>query len=80
MLVAGSTGPGCVRCRVALLRVHRNYDENARYYLLADSSCGGESVLVNLPANCDLMNRMVLNLRLDAAGRRTHRTDRDVVV
>ena len=52
---------------VTLLRVLCKHDENAAFHLLADSSYGGESVLSNLPANCDLTSRMVLNARLYAA-------------
>ena len=52
---------------VTLLGVLCRHDENTAFHLLADSSYGGESVLSNLPANCDLTSRMVLNARLHAA-------------
>ena len=51
---------------VNLLSVLCKRDENTAFHLLADSSYGGESVLANLPANCDLTSRMVLNARLHA--------------
>jgi hypothetical protein len=51
---------------VALLqRLGTAYPEQ-RFHVVADSSYGGESVLGQLPANCDLTSRLVLNARLQA--------------
>ena len=60
---------------VTLLDIICKHDENTGFHLLADSSYGGESVLSNLPMNCDLTSRLVLNARLYAApGKRTPNT------
>jgi SRSO17 transposase len=37
---------------------------NRRFNAIADSAYGGQSVLANLPDNCDLTSRLVLNARL----------------
>ena len=52
---------------VTLLQILCKHDKDADFHLLADSSYGGESVLSNLPGNCDLTSRLVLNARLHAA-------------
>ncbi len=52
---------------VTLLEILCQHAENAEFHLLADSSYGGESVLSNLPGNCELTSRLVLNARLHAA-------------
>lgn len=38
--------------------------QNRRFHVIADSAYGGQSVLRNLPENCDLTSRMLLNARL----------------
>ena len=52
---------------VTLLGTVCRHDESGRFHLLADSSYGGESVLSNLPENCQLTSRLVLDARLHAA-------------
>jgi DDE superfamily endonuclease len=37
---------------------------NRRFHLVADTTYGGQSVLVHLPHNCDLTSRLPLNARL----------------
>jgi hypothetical protein len=38
--------------------------ENKRFHAIADSAYGGQSVLNELPANCDLTSRLLLDARL----------------
>jgi hypothetical protein len=38
--------------------------EDRRFHAVADSAYGGQSVLLNLPANCDLTSRLDLDARL----------------
>ena len=38
--------------------------ENRRFHAVADSTCGGQSVLGDLPDNCDLTSRLDLDARL----------------
>ena len=47
---------------VELLKIICNFRRNRRFHLLGDSTYGGQSVLRNLPDNCDLTSR----LRMDA--------------
>jgi hypothetical protein len=57
---------------VELLKVLCNHRKNRRFHAVADSTYGGESVLANLPANCDLTSRLGQNARLyDAPPART---------
>jgi len=37
--------------------------ENRRFHVMADSTCGGQSVLAHLPDNCDLTSRLDLDAR-----------------
>jgi hypothetical protein len=47
------------------------------FHLLVDSAYGGKSVLLKLPANCDLTSRLKLDARLyDAAGPKTGKAGR----
>jgi hypothetical protein len=38
--------------------------ENRRFHAVGDSAYGGKSVLLHLPANCDLTSRLTLDARL----------------
>jgi len=38
--------------------------ENKHFHVVADTEYGGQSVLLNLPSNCDLTSRLQLNARL----------------
>jgi DDE superfamily endonuclease len=49
---------------VELLRILCRHRKNRRFHALADSSYGGQSVLCQLPDNCDLTSRLVLDARL----------------
>jgi len=49
---------------VTLLRVLCEHRKNRHFHCLADSAYGGHRVLSQLPVNCDLTSRMVLNARL----------------
>ena len=53
---------------LALLRILCKHRANRRFHALADSAYGGQSVLGQLPTNCDLTSRLRLDARLyDAA-------------
>ena len=53
---------------VELLRLLCGWRKQRRFHLFADSAYGGQSVLKQLPDNCDLTSRLVLDARLyDAA-------------
>lgn len=52
---------------VELLRLLCERHENLRFHLVGDSAYGGQSVLGQLPANCDLTSRVLLNARLHDA-------------
>ena len=47
-----------------MLRVLCRHRENCRFHVLADSAYGGQSVLCELPRNCDLTSRLLLKARL----------------
>ncbi len=49
---------------VEMLGVLCKHYENRRFHAIADSAYGGQSVLANLPANCDLTSRLDLDARL----------------
>jgi hypothetical protein len=49
---------------VELLRILCGHRENRRFHVLADSAYGGQSVLNELPKNCDLTSRLLMNARL----------------
>jgi len=49
---------------VEMLGVLCKHYENRRFHAVADSAYGGQSVLANLPANCDLTSRLGLEARL----------------
>jgi hypothetical protein len=49
---------------VELLRVLCGHRKNRRFHALADSAYGGQSVLCELPHNCDLTSRLVMDARL----------------
>jgi SRSO17 transposase len=49
---------------VELLRTLCGHRKNRRFHAIADSAYGGQSVLCELPANCDLTSRLVLDARL----------------
>ena len=49
---------------VELLRVLCGSRKNRRFHAIADSAYGGQSVLCELPANCDLTSRVVMDARL----------------
>ncbi len=55
---------------LALLRILCKHRANRRFHALADSAYGGQSVLGQLPTNCDLTSRMRLDARLYDAARR----------
>lgn len=53
---------------VQMLRVLCSHRINRRFHLIADSAYGGQSVLCELPSNCDLTSRLRMDARLyDAA-------------
>jgi hypothetical protein len=52
---------------VEMLQMLCRHKAQAAFHLLADSAYGGESVLANLPDNCDLTSRLLLNARLHEA-------------
>jgi hypothetical protein len=57
---------------VEMLRVVCGHREKRRFHVLADSAYGGQSVLNELPKNCDLTSRLLMNARLyDAPPERT---------
>jgi hypothetical protein len=47
-----------------MLGILCRHRQNRRFHALADSAYGGQSVLSQLPRNCDLTSRLVLNARL----------------
>jgi hypothetical protein len=49
---------------VELLRVLCSHCKNRRFNAVVDSTYGGHSVSANLPENCDLTSRLLLNARL----------------
>lgn len=49
---------------VELLRVLCGHRKNRRFHAIADSAYGGQSVLCELPDNCDLTSRLVMDARL----------------
>jgi len=70
---------------VEMLRLVCRHCKTARFHAIADSAYGGQSVLSELPENCDLTSRLLLNARLYEApsprkpgkrGRRRKRGDR----
>lgn len=52
---------------VEMLRILCRYRPQRRFHALADSAYGGQSVLSQLPVNCDLTSRLLLKARLHAA-------------
>lgn len=52
---------------VELLRILCKHRANRRFHALVDSAYGGQSVLGQLPANCDLTSRLRLDARLYGA-------------
>jgi hypothetical protein len=51
---------------VQMLRLVCNRFPGRRFHLVCDSTYGGRSVLLELPANCDLTSRLPLDARLHA--------------
>ena len=49
---------------VEILRIACGHREKRRFHVLADSAYGGQSVLNELPKNCDLTSRLLMNARL----------------
>jgi SRSO17 transposase len=49
---------------VAMLRVLCEHRQHRRFHAITDSAYGGQSVLGQLPKNCDLTSRLVLDARL----------------
>jgi hypothetical protein len=49
---------------VEMLRILCQHRANRRFHALADSAYGGQSVLGELPSNCDLTSRLRLDARL----------------
>lgn len=49
---------------VQMLGVLCKHHENQRFHAVGDSAYGGQSVLLNLPANCDLTSRLTMDARL----------------
>lgn len=49
---------------VEMLRILCKHRTNRRFHLLADAAYGGQSVLTQLPSNCDLTSRLRLDARL----------------
>lgn len=52
---------------VEMLRIVCQHRANRRFHVLADSGYGGQSVLCELPKNCDLTSRVLMNARLYGA-------------
>ena len=62
---------------VKLLEILCRHRPNRRFHVVADSAYGGESVLANLPKNCDLTSRLGQDARLyDAPPDRTGKRGR----
>lgn len=51
---------------VEMLRLLCGHRKNRRFHVIADSLYGGQSVLAQLPSNCDLTSRIVMKARLYA--------------
>jgi hypothetical protein len=51
---------------VEMLRLVCGHRDNRRFHAIVDSLYGGQSVLSELPKNCDLTSRLVMNARLHA--------------
>lgn len=51
---------------VEMLRLLCGHRKNRRFHALADSLYGGQSVLAELPSNCELTSRLVMKARLYA--------------
>jgi len=49
---------------VEMLQIACGHRETRRFHVLADSAYGGQSVLNELPKNCDLTSRLLMNARL----------------
>jgi len=49
---------------VEMLRIVCGHRANRHFHVLADSAYGGQSVLNELPKNCDLTSRLLMNARL----------------
>ena len=49
---------------VEMRRILCGYQKSRRFHVLADSAYGGQSVLCELPKNCDLTSRLLMNARL----------------
>lgn len=49
---------------VEMLRLLCGHRKNRRFHAIADSAYGGQSVLCELPGNCDLTSRLVMDARL----------------
>ncbi len=49
---------------VQMLHVLCSCRKTLRFHLVADSAYGGQSVLCELPSNCDLTSRLLMNARL----------------
>jgi len=49
---------------VEMLRIVRGHRAKRRFHVLADSAYGGQSVLSELPKNCELTSRLLMNARL----------------
>jgi SRSO17 transposase len=49
---------------VEMLRVLCGHRKNRRFHAIADSAYGGQSVLCELPSNCELTSRLVMDARL----------------
>ena len=49
---------------VELLHLLCNHRKNRRFHLVGDSAYGGQSVLCNLPENCDITSRLLPTARL----------------
>ena len=56
----------CTRPELAvqMLRVLCSHRKNRRFHAICDSAYGGQSVLCQLPTNCDLTSRLVMDARL----------------
>lgn len=63
---------------VQLLKLLCQRYPQRRFHILADMAYGGQSVLKNLPANCELTSRLLLDARLvdDPPPRRPHQRGR----
>ena len=51
---------------VEMLRVLCRHRQNGRFHAICDSAYGGQSVLCQLPTNCELTSRLVMDARLHA--------------